>query len=102
MTGDQVQAQIERGVGTWLDYRVFEHGDTRCNRAAYGFWAGDGWYPLPDGSDAHDLAVRDAFFRYFGPVNFTGTPAPLLAARKRGILHLVKPGGPARHRGLSA
>jgi hypothetical protein len=25
--------------------------------------------------------VRDAFFRFFGPVNFTGTPVPVLAAR---------------------
>ncbi len=81
VTGDQVWAQIERGVGTRLDYRVFEHGDVRCNRAAYGFWAGDCWYPVLDGSDPGDLAVRDAFFRYFGPVNFTGTPILLLAAR---------------------
>src|SRR5260370_934166 len=81
VTGDQVWTQIERGAGTTLDYRVFEHGDVRCNRAAYGFWAGDRWYPFLDGSDPGDLAVRDAFFRYFGPVNFTGTPAGLLAVR---------------------
>ena len=79
VTGDQVWAQIERGAGTRLDYHVFEHGDVRCNRVAYGFWAGDRWYPFLDGSDARDLAVRDAFFRYFGPVSFTGTPAPRLA-----------------------
>jgi hypothetical protein len=60
---------------------VFEHGDVRCNRVAYGFWAGDRWYPVLDGSDPADLAVRDAFFRYLGPVNFTGTPVPVLAAR---------------------
>jgi hypothetical protein len=81
VTGDQVWAQIERGVGAKLDYRVFEHGDVRCNRAAYGFWAGDRWYPVLDGGDHRDMAVRDAFFRYFGPVNFTGTPKPLLAIR---------------------
>jgi hypothetical protein len=81
VTGEQVWAQIERGVGTTLDYRLFEHGDVRCNRVAYGFWAGDRWYPLLDGADPRDLAVRDAFLRYFGPVNFTGTPVPLLAAR---------------------
>jgi hypothetical protein len=81
VTGDQVWAQIERGVGTRLDYRVFEHGDVRCNRAAYGFWAGDRWYPLLDGGDRRDVAVRDAFFRYFGPVNFTGTPVAALAVK---------------------
>ena len=81
VTGDQVWAEIERGVGTRLDYRVFEHGDVRCNRVAYGFWAGDRWYPWLDGGDPRDLVVRDAFFRFFGPVNFTGTPAGALAAR---------------------
>ena len=68
-------------MGTTLDYRVFEHGDVRCNRVAYGFWAGDRWYPWLDGTDPRDLAVRDAFFRYFGPVSFTGTPAGALGAR---------------------
>ncbi len=81
VTGDQVWAEIERGVGTTLDYHVFEHGDVRCNRAAYGFWAGDRWFPFLAGSDPRDLAVRDAFFRYFGPVNFTGTPVPVLAVK---------------------
>ena len=81
LTGDQVWAQIEAGVGARLDYHVFEHGDVRCNRAAYGFWAGDRWYPLLDGNDPRDLAVRDAFLQYFGPVSFTGTPGAVLAAR---------------------
>jgi hypothetical protein len=81
ITGDQVWAQIERGAGAELDYHVFEHGDVRCNRAAYGFWCGDRWYPFLDGGDPHDLAVRDAFFRYLGPVSFTGTPPALLAVR---------------------
>lgn len=81
ITGDQVWAQIEAGAGARLDYHVFEHGDTRCNRVAYGFWAGDRWYPFLDGSRPADLVVRDAFFRYLGPVNFTGTPVILLAAR---------------------
>ena len=81
ITGDQVWAQIERGAGTTLDYHVFEHGDVRCNRVAYGFWCGDRWFSWLDGGDPRDLAVRDAFFRYFGPMCFTGIPALLLAAR---------------------
>ncbi len=81
VTGDAVWAEIERGAGARLDYHVFEHGDVRCNRVAYGFWSGDRWFPFLDGADRRDLAVRDAFFRYFGAVSFTGTPAPLLAAR---------------------
>jgi hypothetical protein len=79
VTGDHVWAQVERGAGTRLDYHVFEHGDVRCNRVAYGFWAGDRWFPFLDGADPRDLTVRNAFFRYFGPVSFTGTPARLLA-----------------------
>ena len=80
-TGDAVWAEIERGAGCRLDYRVFEHGDVRCNRTAYGFYVGDRWYPFLDGDDPRDLAVRDAFFRYFGAVNFTGTPAWVLAGK---------------------
>jgi hypothetical protein len=81
VTGDQVWAQIERGVGIRLDFHVFEHGDVRCNRAAYGFWCGDRWYPFLDGADRRDVAVRDAFFCYFGPVSFTGTPGAALAVK---------------------
>lgn len=81
VTGDQVWAQIEAGARARLDYHVFEHGDVRCNRVAYGFWSGDRWYPVLDGGDPQDRAVRDAFFRYFGPVSFTGTPLLRLAAR---------------------
>ncbi|MEW2634315.1 radical SAM domain-containing protein [Streptomyces sp. NPDC048389] len=80
-TPDAVWAEIERGAGTRLDYRVFENGDVRCNRTAYGFYVGQRWYPFLDGGDPRDLAVRDAFFRYFGKVTFTGTPPALLAAR---------------------
>ncbi|MFE1734495.1 radical SAM domain-containing protein [Streptomyces bacillaris] len=80
-TPDAVWAEIERGAGARLDYRVFENGDVRCNRTAYGFYVGSRWCPFLDGDDPRDLAVRDAFFRYFGKVTFTGTPPALLAAR---------------------
>lgn len=86
---DAVWAEIERGAGTRLDFRVFENGDVRCNRTAYGFYVGRHWYPFLDGDDPRDLAVRDAFFRYFGKVSFTGTPPALLAIR---VLRVV-----ARH-----
>jgi hypothetical protein len=79
LTGDQVWSRIEAGAGSRLDYHVFEHGDVRCNRVAYGFWAGGRWFPFLDGDDRRDLAVRDAFFRYFGPVSFSGTAPPALA-----------------------
>ncbi|MGH3281385.1 MAG: hypothetical protein ACRDNW_19925 [Trebonia sp.] len=81
VTGDSVWAEVERGAGARLDHRVFEHGDVRCNRVAYGFYAGERWYPFIDGGDPRDLATRDAFFRYLGRVSFTGAPSAVLAGR---------------------
>jgi hypothetical protein len=78
---DQVWREIEKGVGTKLDYTVIQHGDLRCNRAAYGFYVGPRWHPFLTGDDARDLATREAFFRYFGGVNFTGVPGPELAGK---------------------
>ncbi|MFC4494673.1 radical SAM domain-containing protein [Streptomyces ovatisporus] len=85
-TPDAVWAEIERGAGTRLDYRVFENGDVRCNRTAYGFYVGSRWYPFLRGEDRRDLAVRDTFFRRFGKVNFGGTPPGLLAVRITRVL----------------
>lgn len=73
-TPDAVWAEIERGAGARLDYRVFENGDVRCNRTAYGFFVGNRWYPFLRGEDRRDLTVREVFFRRFGKVNFGGTP----------------------------
>jgi hypothetical protein len=80
-TPDAVWAEIERGAGSRLDYNVFHNGDVRCNRTAYGFYAGRRWFPFLDGDDPRDLAVRDAFFQYLGKISFTGTPPALLAAK---------------------
>jgi hypothetical protein len=80
-TPDAVWAEIERGVGTRLDYRVFENGDVRCNRTAYGFYVGEDWFPLLDRADPRDLAVRQAFFDYLGAVTFGGTTRPILVGK---------------------
>lgn len=86
-TPDAVWAEVERGAGTSLDYRVFENGDVRCNRTAYGFYVGDRWLPFIDSTDARDLVSRDAFFTYLGHVNFAGTTsAQLLVKLLRVIL----------------
>ena len=78
---DQVWREIEKAVGTVLDHTVIQHGDPRCNRAAYGFFVGSRWYPFLSGDDPADLAAREAFFRYFGGVNFAGVPAPDLIGK---------------------
>jgi len=80
-TSDQVWAEIERGAGTGLDYTVLANGDTRCNRTAYGVRVGSRWVPLLDGDDPRDLATRDAFFRFYGPVSLTGQPGWVSTAR---------------------
>ena len=74
-------AQIERGAGARLDYRLFEDGDVRCNRVAHGYYVGQRWHQVLDPDNARDLAVRDAFFRYFGAVNFTGATVWVLGVR---------------------
>ncbi len=78
---DEVWREIERGAGGKLDYTAFQHGDLRCNRAAYGFFVGRRWHPFLSGADPRDLATRDAFFRYFGGVNFAGVEALDLAGK---------------------
>jgi len=83
---DAVWAQIERGVGTRLDFRVFENGDLRCNRTAYGFFVGARWHPVLDGDEPRDLVARDAVFRWLSGIGFAGTPLPLLVVK---LLRLV-------------
>ncbi|HEX9033180.1 MAG TPA: hypothetical protein VF834_15185 [Streptosporangiaceae bacterium] len=86
LSGEAVWAQVEAGAGARLDHTVLQHGDLRCNRVAYGFWCGDRWHPWLDGDNARDLAARDAFFRYLGPVSFGGIPAARLAGNLAGVL----------------
>ncbi len=78
---DAVWAEIERGAGARLDFRVFENGDVRCNRTAYGFVVGPRWHPVLDGADARDLRVRDAVLRWFSGIGFAATPLPLLVVK---------------------
>ncbi|MGH3853579.1 MAG: hypothetical protein ACRDR6_08785 [Pseudonocardiaceae bacterium] len=80
-TSDEVWREIERGAGTKLDYTVLLNGDPRCNRTAYGFRVGPQWYPAVDGDDPRDLAARDAFFRYYGKVTFTGCSLGVLVVK---------------------
>jgi hypothetical protein len=79
-SGDDVWAQIERGAGTRLPYRVFQMGDERCNRTCHGVLVGERFVPLVDDRVTADHAVRDAFYETFGGMDFQAPPA-LLAAR---------------------
>jgi hypothetical protein len=77
---EAVWAEVERGAGARLPHEVFQVGDARCNRTAYGAYVGERWHPLLDDRDPADLAVRDAFFATFGGLDLAA-PAPILAAR---------------------
>ncbi|MDT0261505.1 hypothetical protein [Jatrophihabitans lederbergiae] len=80
-TADTVWAQVEAGAGSRLPFRALQVGDERCNRTTYGFYVGADYFPILDDEDPADLAVRDAFLRYFGGISFSGTPVPLLLAK---------------------
>ncbi|MBA3422835.1 MAG: radical SAM domain-containing protein [Thermoleophilaceae bacterium] len=80
VTPDAVWAEVERGAAARLPCDVFQIGDSRCNRTAYGAYVGNRWIPFLDDRVPADLAARDAFFATFGGMDFDASPA-LLAAR---------------------
>ena len=77
---DHVWRKIEEGTGARLAYRVFQVGDERCNRTAWGFFLGDQWHSVLDDNDPADMEVRDAYIRYFGGIHFNA-PIHLLVPR---------------------
>jgi hypothetical protein len=80
MSQDDVWAEIEAGAGARLPYPVFQFGDQRCNRTAYGALVGPRWVPFLDDRVPADMRVRESFFETFGGMDFD-VPAPILGAR---------------------
>jgi hypothetical protein len=80
VSGDEVWAEMERGAGSRLPYRVFQMGDERCNRSCHGLLVGERFVPLVDDRVPADHAVRDAFYGTFGGMDFQAPPV-LLSAR---------------------
>ncbi|MGH9171829.1 MAG: radical SAM protein [Acidimicrobiales bacterium] len=85
LDADNIWRKIEEGAGARLPYEVFQTGDVRCNRAAFGVYLADRWYPLLDDGDPRDLAARDAFFTHLGGVHWNATPV-LLGVRLARVL----------------
>jgi hypothetical protein len=85
LTDDAVWAEIESGAGARLPYDVFQIGDVRCNRTAYGGYVGRNWIPLLDSDEPGDLRARDAFFETFGGMDFAATPTVLAARLARSL-----------------
>jgi hypothetical protein len=86
---DDVWGNIERGAGSTLPFRVFQVGDERCNRTAWGFYLGERWHSILDEKDPLDMVVRDQFLIHFGGVHFNA-PLRLLLPRLVRVL-LVHP-----------
>ena len=80
VTPDAVWAEIERGVGARVPFRMIEFGDLRCNRTSWGVLVGDRWVPVLDEDDPADHVARDALYATF-PGNWLGVP-PLLKVAK--------------------
>jgi hypothetical protein len=80
LSSDRVWAEIERGAGTRLPFRVFQNGDERCNRVAHGLRVGPRWTPFLDDQVPADLAARDVFYAAIGGLDFD-VPAPVLAGK---------------------
>jgi MoaA/NifB/PqqE/SkfB family radical SAM enzyme len=92
LTSERVWEQIERGVGSALPSQLFQIGDERCNRTAFGFYLGDTWHSVLDQDDPTDLEFRDAFLAHCGGVHFNAPLRlliPRLARLAAGHPHLI-------------
>jgi hypothetical protein len=77
---DEVWARVEEGAGAKLHWDALHIGDVRCNRTAYGFYAGDRYVPLLVEDDEADARFLDRFIDGFGGMDFVA-PKGILAAR---------------------
>ncbi|GAC1547646.1 MAG: hypothetical protein NVS2B9_14690 [Myxococcales bacterium] len=108
LSQDEVWQQIEAGAGARLPHGVFQFGDARCNRTAYGAYVGERWVPFLDDRVAADLAAREAFFETFGGMDFEAPLAGVrlaraLAARPGSLAHAARWAGRfARRAGLES
>jgi hypothetical protein len=84
-SSDDVWREVERGAGGRLHFNALQIGDVRCNRTAYGGYAGDRYVPLLDEDDPRDRAWLDSFVRAFGGMDFVAPPHLLAARIARGF-----------------
>ena len=82
---DRVWEEIERGAGARLHFRALQIGDERCNRTAYGGYAGARYVPLLDEDDTADQRWLQDFITAFGGMDFAAPPALLAARLARGF-----------------
>src|SRR4051812_445994 len=96
LTPDLVWDEIARGAGARLPHGVFQFGDERCNRTAYGALVGtlSRWVPFLDDRVPADMRVREDFFATFGGMDFD--VLPLLLGARVARAFLAGPGALAR------
>lgn len=80
ITDDKVWAEIERGVGRSLPYRVMQFGDLRCNRATWGAFVADRYVPVFEDDDQDDARARDVWYSVFRG-SWMHLTRPIIAAR---------------------
>lgn len=91
---DDVWAEVERGVGRRLPFRVMQFGDLRCNRACWGAFVGDRYVPVFEDDDEADAAARDAWYQVFRgswmhlPAGVVAIRALRAVARRPGALRI--------------
>jgi hypothetical protein len=85
LTPDLVWDSISAGAGARLPWPVFQFGDARCNRTAYGALVGadSRWVPFLDDRVEADMRVRESFFSAFGGMDFDVPPLVLGARMAR-------------------
>lgn len=83
---DDVWREVEEGAGGRLHHRALQYGDPRCNRTAYGGFAGAGYWPLLDEDDPRDAAALASFLTAYGGMDFGAHPGLLAARLVRGAL----------------
>jgi len=80
LADDAVWREVQRGAGGRLHHRALQFGDPRCNRTAYGGYAGERYWPLFDEDDARDMRMRDSYLAAVGGMD-AGAALPMLAVR---------------------
>jgi hypothetical protein len=90
LAGDRVWAEIERGAGARLPFRIFQNGDERCNRVAHGLQVGERWVPFMDDLVPGDVKARDLLYSAIGGMDFQVPRAILLAKLTRVVARVPR------------
>lgn len=86
VTPDAVWALMEEGAGARLHHDVIRYGDARCNRTAYGGFAGERYWPLLRDDDPRDARALESFLAAYGGMDFAARRHLIALRLLRGAL----------------